>query len=107
MLYAPCYLCAERARGGCGMPNFVRIVRSRCFGSLVELWVCGSAPPVRCVRPLRPGSPMHQRAARAHPVDGERSIGKLVQLARLEIAKKLMPLSAGQRARVDAAAEGG
>jgi DNA-directed RNA polymerase subunit K/omega len=50
---------------------------------------------------------MHQRAARAHPVDGERSIGKLVQLARLEIAKKLMPLSAGQRARVDAAAEGG
>uniref|UniRef100_A0A7S4MP86 Uncharacterized protein n=1 Tax=Prymnesium polylepis TaxID=72548 RepID=A0A7S4MP86_9EUKA len=65
------------------------------------------SPPVRCVRPLRPGSPMHQRAARAHPVDGERSIGKLVQLARLEIAKKLMPLSAGQRARVDAAAEGG
>jgi hypothetical protein len=40
---------------------------------------------------------MHQRAARAHPVDGERDLGKLVQLARPEIAKNLIALSAGRR----------
>jgi len=28
----------------------------------------------RCVRPLRPGSPRHQRAVRAHPADSERDL---------------------------------
>jgi hypothetical protein len=56
-----------------------------------------SAPcPPGCVRPLRPGSPRHQGAARAHPVDGERGLGDLVKRAWPNIAKELLQLGAGQ-----------
>ena len=46
-----------------------------------------------CVRPLCLGLPRRERAAHAHPVDGERDLGDLVKRARPKIAKNLMTLS--------------
>jgi hypothetical protein len=37
--------------------------------------------------------PRRERAAHAHPVDGERDLGDLVKRARPKIAKNLMTLS--------------
>ena len=45
------------------------------------------------VRPLCLGLPRRERAAHAHPVDGEHDLCDLVKGARPKIAKNLMTLS--------------